>query len=47
MIVLLFAGIEELSQYFFPSRTLDIYEFLADFVGVVLASFVGRVFTKQ
>ena len=40
MIVLLFAGLEELSQYYFPSRTLDFYDFVADFVGVVLASFI-------
>jgi len=38
MIVLLFAGLEELSQYYFPSRTLDFYDFVADFVGVVFAS---------
>ncbi len=42
MIVLLFAGIEELSQYYFPSRTLDIYDFIADFIGVVLASFIRK-----
>ncbi len=42
MIVLLFAGLEELSQYYFPSRTLDIYDFLADVAGVVLASILWR-----
>jgi len=42
VIVLLFAGIEELSQYYFPSRTLDIYDFIADIVGVVLASFIHK-----
>ncbi len=40
MIVLLFAGLEELSQYYFPSRSLDFYDFLADFIGVVLASYI-------
>ncbi len=42
MIVLLFAGLEELSQHYFPSRTLDVYDFIADFVGVVLASFIKK-----
>ena len=42
MIVLLFAGLEELSQYYFPSRTLDFYDFVADFVGVVLASILVK-----
>ena len=46
MIVLLFAGLEELSQYYFPSRTLDIYDFVADFIGVVLASFISKPFRK-
>ena len=40
ILVLLFAGLEELSQYYFPSRTLDIYDFVADFIGIVLASFI-------
>ncbi len=42
VLVLLFAGVEELSQYFFPSRTLDLYDFLADIVGVVLFSFMKK-----
>lgn len=36
--VLLFAGLEELTQYYIPSRTFDIGDLLADFIGVVLAS---------
>ncbi len=46
ILVLLFAGVEELSQYFFPSRTLDMYDFIADFVGVFLASYVSNWFKK-
>ena len=42
IIVLLFAGLEELSQYYFPSRTLDFYDFVADFIGIVLASMIWR-----
>lgn len=42
MIVLFFAGVEELSQYYFPSRTLDVYDFIVDIVGVVFVSMVWR-----
>ncbi len=38
LIVLTFAGLEELTQYFIPNRTLDIYDFLADIAGVILFS---------
>ncbi|MCH9739791.1 MAG: VanZ family protein [Epsilonproteobacteria bacterium] len=38
IIVLTFAGLEELSQYWLPSRTCDIGDFVADMVGVVLFS---------
>ncbi|MEA1879381.1 MAG: VanZ family protein [Campylobacterota bacterium] len=40
IIVLAFATIEELSQYYIPSRTFDMGDLLADFVGVVLFSFI-------
>ncbi|CAA6821393.1 MAG: Trypsin [uncultured Sulfurovum sp.] len=40
LIVLAFAGLEELSQYWFPSRTCDLMDFIADTVGVVLFSFI-------
>ena len=39
VIVLSFAGIEEITQYWIPSRTFDIMDFLADTVGVILFSF--------
>ncbi|CAA6826019.1 MAG: Trypsin [uncultured Sulfurovum sp.] len=40
LIVLTFAGLEELSQYWLPSRTCDVVDFVADVVGVVLFSFI-------
>jgi len=40
LIVLTFAGIEELSQYWLPSRTCDVWDFVADMVGVVLFSLI-------
>lgn len=41
-IVLLFATIEEISQYFIPSRTFDIFDLLADIVGVILFSMTTK-----
>jgi VanZ family protein len=38
--VLLFAGLEEISQYWLPSRTCDIWDFVADIVGVILFSII-------
>ena len=40
IIVLSFAGAEELTQAFNPNRTLDWNDFLADVVGVVAFSFI-------
>lgn len=40
LIVLTFATLEELSQYYIPSRTFDMGDLFADFVGVVLVSFI-------
>jgi len=42
IIVLTFAGLEEISQYWFPSRTCDVVDFVADTVGVVLFSLWRR-----
>ena len=42
VIVLLFATLEEISQYWLPSRTFDLGDLLADFVGVVLFSLYKR-----
>ena len=38
IIVLTFATLEECSQYYIPSRTFDLWDLGADFVGVVLFS---------
>ncbi len=39
IVVLTFAGLEEITQYWLPSRTCDVFDFVADVVGVVLFSF--------
>jgi len=39
IIVLTFATLEEFSQYYIPSRTFDLWDLGADFVGVILFSF--------
>jgi len=38
IIVLTFATLEECSQYYIPSRTFDLWDLGADFIGVVLFS---------
>jgi len=40
IIVLTFATLEEFSQYFIPSRTFDLWDLMADFIGVILFSFI-------
>lgn len=40
--VLVFATLEECSQYYIPSRTFDLWDLGADFVGVVLFSIWRR-----
>ena len=42
MIVLTFAGLEEITQYWLPSRTCDFFDFVADVVGVILFSFLVK-----
>ena len=42
IIVLTFAGLEEITQYWLPSRTCDIFDFVADMVGVTLFSFLVK-----
>ena len=42
MIVLTFAGLEEITQYWLPSRTCDVFDFVADVVGVVCFSFLVK-----
>ncbi len=38
LLVFIFAGLEELTQYYIPSRTFDLGDLFADFIGVVLVS---------
>lgn len=40
MIVLTFAGLEEITQYWLPSRTCDFFDFVADTIGVTLFSLI-------
>ena len=40
IIVLTFSILEECSQYYIPSRTFDLWDLGADFVGVVLFSII-------
>ena len=42
-IVFTFALLEEFSQYYIPSRTFDLYDLLADFIGVVLVSIWRKI----
>ena len=42
LLVFIFATLEELTQYYIPSRTFDFGDLLADFVGVVLVSIWRR-----
>jgi VanZ family protein len=39
VIVLILAILEEISQYWLPSRTFDLLDIFADFIGVILFSF--------
>jgi len=48
IIVLTFATLEEFSQYYIPSRTFDLWDLGADFVGVVFVSyFINIVLSKD
>lgn len=42
LIILSFAGLEEISQYWLPSRTCDVIDFVADTVGVIVFSLWRR-----
>ncbi len=42
VLVLTFAILEEFSQIYIPSRTFDLYDILADIVGVVIFSKLKR-----
>ena len=40
IVVLTFAGLEEITQYWLPSRTCDVFDFVADVVGAVWFSLI-------
>ncbi|MBU2923367.1 VanZ family protein [Colwellia sp. 1_MG-2023] len=46
-VVFFFVLLEELSQYFIPSRTLDITDVLADILGIITFSLVTKFISKH
>ncbi|MDO6507992.1 VanZ family protein [Colwellia sp. 4_MG-2023] len=46
-VVFFFVLLEELSQYFIPSRTLDITDVLADIIGIITFSLVTKFISKH
>jgi VanZ family protein len=48
VLVSIFVILEELSQAFFPNRTMDVIDLVADAVGIVIFTFIGYwMFDKQ
>ena len=45
--VWIFVTIEELSQHFLPTRTLDIYDYLADLMGIVIFSYLAFLLNRR
>ena len=45
--VLVFVTIEELSQHFMPTRTLDIYDYIADMAGILLFTWLSVILAKK
>ncbi|MGO2291026.1 MAG: VanZ family protein [Pseudoalteromonas sp.] len=45
-VVFLFVLLEELSQYYIPSRTLDITDLLADMLGILTFSLITKLINK-
>lgn len=45
--VFVFVSIEELSQHFMPTRSLDIYDFTADFIGILLFTWLSANLSKR
>ena len=46
LLVFAFVILEELSQYFFPNRTLDIADIIADVLGILAFTYIGYVLFK-
>jgi len=47
VLVLTFAIIEEFSQIYIPSRTFDLKDILADFVGVLLFAYIAKYYLEK
>lgn len=45
--VIVFVTIEELSQHFMPTRTLDIFDYIADMVGILLFTWLSSILAKR
>jgi len=45
--VFVFVLIEELSQYFLPTRTFDVLDIFADIVGIIIFNFISSIFNKR
>jgi len=45
--VLIFVTFEELSQHFLPTRTLDIFDYGADLIGICGATFLSWLWMKN
>ena len=45
--VWVFVTVEELSQHFIPTRTLDIYDYLADLVGIIIFSVFSFLLNRR
>ena len=45
--VYIFVTIEELSQYFIPARTLDLFDFSANMLGILLFTWLSSLLAKR
>ena len=46
-IVFVFVTFEELSQHFLPTRTLDIFDYTADMLGILLFTWLSSIIAKR
>ena len=45
--VWIFVTAEELSQHFLPTRSLDIYDYIADLIGIIIFSYLAFQFNRR
>lgn len=45
--VFVFVTIEELSQHFVSTRTLDVFDYIADMVGILLFTWLSSILAKR